>query len=79
MLNLETSKHTFDRVKRQARNRWSEILAYAGVDAKALHDVHGPCPGCKGKDRFRFDNKGGDGTFICSQGNGDILSGDGFE
>jgi hypothetical protein len=79
MLNLETSKHTFNRVKRQARNRWSEILAYAGVDAKALRDVHGPCPGCKGKDRFRFDNKDGDGTFICSQGNGDTLSGDGFE
>ena len=79
MLNLETFTYTFDSVKRKARNRWGEILVSAGVDAKALKDSHGPCPGCKGKDRFRFDNKDGNGTFICSQGSGDTLSGDGFE
>lgn len=27
---------------------------------------HGPCPYCAGEDRFRFDNKGGEGTYYCS-------------
>lgn len=34
---------------------------------------HGPCPVCGGKDRFRFDDKEGKGTWICNQcgaGNG---------
>jgi hypothetical protein len=79
MLNLEMNNPTFDNVKKQARHQWNELLVTAGIDAKALRNVHGPCPGCKGKDRFRFDNKDGNGTFICSQGSGDTLSGDGFE
>ena len=33
-----------------------------GVPAKALTNRHGPCPICGGKDRFRFDDKGGRGT-----------------
>lgn len=40
---------------------------------------HGPCPGCGGKDRFRFDDREGGGTFICSQGGRGNLAGDGFE
>jgi len=79
MLNLEMNNPTFDNVKKQARHHWAELLIAAGIDAKALRNVHGPCPGCGGKDRFRFDNHDGNGTFICSQGNGDNLSGDGFE
>jgi len=79
MLNLEVNTHTFDGVKRQARNRWNELLVAAGIDARALRNNHGPCPGCGGKDRFRYDDKDGDGTFICSQGNGNTLAGDGFE
>ena len=34
---------------------------------------HTSCPACGGKDRFRFDDKQGDGTFYCNQcgaGNG---------
>lgn len=27
---------------------------------------HGPCPVCAGKDRFRFDDKDGRGTYFCS-------------
>jgi putative DNA primase/helicase len=57
----------------RARGRWPGILAAIGVPAKALRNKHGPCPICGGKDRFRFDDKGGNGTFICSQcgaGNG---------
>ena len=36
---------------------------------------HCPCPVCGGKDRFRFDNKDGRGTYICNQ----CCSGDGLE
>ncbi|WP_409409073.1 primase-helicase zinc-binding domain-containing protein [Acidithiobacillus ferriphilus] len=61
-----------------ATDRWPEILVQLGIPAQALVDRHGPCPGCGGEDRFRFDNKKGRGTFICSQGGGEPLSGDGF-
>ncbi|MGP2491075.1 DUF7146 domain-containing protein [Mesorhizobium sp. PUT5] len=57
----------------RARGRWSGILAAIGVPSKALRNKHGPCPMCAGKDRFRFDDKGGNGTWICNQcgaGNG---------
>jgi len=47
--------------------RWPGILTALGVSSKALRNKHGPCPMCGGKDRFRFDNKGGRGTWICSQ------------
>lgn len=51
----------------RARGRWPGILAAIGVPAKALRNKHGPCPVCGGKDQFRFDDKSGEGTFICSQ------------
>lgn len=57
----------------RARGRWPGILAALGVPAKSLRNKHGPCPVCGGKDRFRFDDKAGNGTFICSHcgaGNG---------
>lgn len=55
-----------------ARGKWKGILLELGIDGKFLSGKHGPCPMCGGKDRARFDNKGGNGTFICSQcGNGD--------
>ncbi len=55
--------------------RWPGILTALGVSSKALRNKHGPCPMCGGKDRFRFDNKGGRGTWICSQ----CGAGDGVE
>ncbi|MBU2822517.1 hypothetical protein HF283_00070, partial [Acidithiobacillus ferrooxidans] len=61
-----------------ATDRWPEILVQLGIPAQALVDRHGPCPGCGGEDRFRFDNQKGRGTFFCSQGGGDPISGDGF-
>jgi len=57
----------------QAYGQWPFILESAGVDASYLKNKHGPCPMCGGKDRFRFDDKDGRGTYICSQcgaGNG---------
>jgi putative DNA primase/helicase len=51
----------------RARGRWREILPLLGVAASFLVDRHGPCPLCGGKDRFRFDDKNGEGTFFCNQ------------
>jgi len=58
----------------QAVGRWPGILQALGVDPAFLTKKHGPCPICGGKDRFRFDDKEGRGTWFCS-GCG---SGDGF-
>lgn len=56
----------------RAVGQWPSILAAIGVPSRALVNKHGPCPMCGGKDRFRFDNLDGRGTFFCSQcGNGD--------
>ena len=49
-------------LKDRARGRWPGILTALGVPAKALRNRHGPCPVCGGKDRFRFDDKGGAGN-----------------
>ena len=56
-------------LKERARGRWPGILAVIGVPSKTLRNVHGPCPmpGCGGKDRFRFDNRDGRGTWICNR------------
>lgn len=59
-----------------ARGKWRGILLALGVDAKFLNSKHGPCPMCGGTDRYRWDNSGGNGTFICNQcgsGNGFTL------
>jgi putative DNA primase/helicase len=51
-----------------ARGKWPSILAAIGVPKEHLTNRHGPCPLCRGgKDRFRFDDKDGRGTFFCSQ------------
>jgi hypothetical protein len=49
-----------------AQHRWLDILTALGVPAKFLRNWHGPCPMCGGKDRFRFDDKDGKGTFFCN-------------
>lgn len=56
-----------------ACGHWPELLANLGVTVPPRKQ-HGPCPACGGKDRFRLDDKGGRGTFICNQcGSGDGL------
>src|SRR5262249_52557940 len=60
----------------RARHRWREILPQLGIETRFLTNKHGPCPLCGGRDRFRFDDKNGEGTYICGQcgaGNGIIL------
>lgn len=57
-----------------AIGRWPGILQALGVDPRYLCDKHGPCPVCEGKDRYRFDDKAGRGTWFCSH----CGAGDGF-
>jgi len=58
-----------------AQGKWREILSQLAVDEKFLKNEHGPCPMCGGKDRFRFDDKEGRGTFYCNS----CGPGDGFD
>lgn len=64
-------------VREAARGHWPAILVGLGIPAEALTGKHGPCPGCGGRDRFRFDDREGRGTWICG-GGGETRSGDGF-
>ena len=59
-----------------ARGRWAAILPTFGLPIARLNGKHGPCPICgQGKDRFRFDDKEGRGTWFCSQcGAGDGIA-----
>lgn len=50
-----------------ARGKWRGILLALGVNKRHLTGKHGPCPMCEGNDRFRWDNKNGNGSYICSQ------------
>ena len=55
-----------DKVRTVAAGKWPRILRDLGIDERALSGKHGPCPLCGGKDRFRFDDKEGRGTYFCS-------------
>ena len=68
---------TFEFVRECARGRWPAILASLGIVPAALRNRHGPCPGCGGRDRFRFDDQE-IGRFFCNGGGADPVSGDGF-
>ena len=66
---------TFDQVRDAALGRWKDIVYPAfGITVPAKKNMHGPCPICGGKDRFRCDDKQGKGTWICNQ----CGAGDGF-
>lgn len=58
-------------VREIAHGKWPGILKALGIDDKFLRNQHGPCPLCGGKDRYRFDDKDGRGTYYCSCGAGD--------
>lgn len=55
--------------------RWSELLPELGIAPEFLRNRHGPCPACGGRDRYRFDDRDGRGTFYCSH----CGAGDGFK
>lgn len=61
---MSAERHgTIDR----ARNRWREILPRLGIETRFLANKHGPCPLCGGRDRYRFDDRGGSGSYYCGQ------------
>lgn len=67
----------FNAVRTAAAGRWLAILPALGIADEYLRDRHGPCPGCGGRDRFRYDDENGSGSWLCG-GAGRIESGDGF-
>jgi putative DNA primase/helicase len=42
-------------------------LPQLGIATCFLVNKHGPCPHCGGRDRFRFDDKDGSGSYFCNQ------------
>lgn len=62
-----THNYTSKSILDKALGLWPNILESLGVNASYLKNKHGACPICGGKDRFRFDNKEGRGTFFCNR------------
>jgi len=59
-------------IKEEAKGRWYGILSAMGINV-GVNGKHTACPVCGGKDRFRFDDREGSGSWICNQcgaGNG---------
>lgn len=61
----------------EASGRWRDVLLALGVESSYLTGKNTACPLCRaGRDRFKFDDKEGRGTWICSHcgaGNGIAL------
>lgn len=52
----------------RANGRWEQIfLSLTKLSSADLNGKHHGCPTCGGKDRWRFDDKEGNGTSICNQ------------
>ena len=59
-------------VRKASVNRWHGI--YSALGLELTFNKHTPCPACGGTKPFRFDDKEGRGTFICTHcGSGDGL------
>ncbi|MBT9495725.1 MAG: toprim domain-containing protein [Zoogloea sp.] len=52
-------------VRTAAAGRWRSVLLGLGMDERTLNGRHCACPMCGGRDRFRFDDKDGRGTYFC--------------
>src|ERR1700730_624284 len=63
-------------LQERARGRWHGILPAIGISEQFLKRKNGPCPMCGGKDRWRFTDIDGKGTWYCNNchgGNGVAL------
>ena len=61
-----------------AAGQWPSILgALAGLSSEQLTDKHQPCPLCGGKDRYRFDDQDGTGSWFCNKCGGPSETGGG--
>ena len=64
-----------DELRHAARYQWRYILPALGIPPEKLTNRHQPCPVCGGRDRYRFDDRDGSGSYICTHcGNGDGFS-----
>jgi len=50
----------------RSKGKWRGILISLGIPELHLTGRHAACPMCGGKDRFRFDDKNGSGSWICN-------------
>lgn len=67
-----------NRITDLANGQWPSILsALAGLSGEQLTDKHQPCPMCGGRDRYRFDDQDGSGSWFCNQCGGPSQSGGG--
>ena len=55
------------KLEQQCSGKWHGILTTLGVPESFLTGKHRPCLFCGGKDRWRWDNKDGNGAYICGQ------------
>lgn len=55
-----------DKAHEKFLGQWATVLSNYGCKLPSGRK-HGPCPVCGGKDRFRFDDKNGRGTWYCGQ------------
>jgi len=63
-----------DDVKAKAQGLWADtIFPRFNIDVRFKKKT--PCPACGGRDRFRYDDKNGNGDYICQHcGAGDGIS-----
>ena len=55
-------------LRTMTQGRWQRILPLVGIPPIVLTPKPGPCPLCgEGKDRFRFDDRDGTGTWYCNK------------
>ena len=65
---IRASRPSIKAIKTAARYRWKEILSNLGkLNTQQLSNRAQPCPACGGKDRYRFDDLQGNGTYYCNQ------------
>lgn len=57
-----------NRIQDLTNGRWPDLLQnLGGLSSDQLTDRHQPCPLCGGKDRYRFDDQNGTGSWFCNQ------------
>lgn len=59
-------RYSFDDIQAAAQGQWHFILTSVGIPAHSLTNKHQPCPMCGGKNRYRFDDKNGTGSYFCN-------------
>jgi len=69
------SRLTAAEIHRRLAGRWAQVLERLGISPDHLANKHGPCPACGGTKPFRFDDRDGRGTWICTHcGAGDAFA-----